>query len=390
MEVMVESSPVDPTRRSLEVVERKGIGHPDTLCDRAAEAYSRQLSRYYLERAGRILHHNVDKALLVAGQTSVRFGGGEWLAPIFLTLAGRATTQIDDEPVPTRKLAQAAIDETLAPLRYLDPRQVELRVAVRPGGQELLDLFERDLSCSSVPRANDTSIGVGFAPLSEAERLTLEIEQRLVDAGRREPESPVGEDTKVMVIRQGDTLHITLAVAIVACCVADQSAYEIAVERIRHCAESAARGMGFERVEVTVNAADEVGRSVYLTLSGTSAESGDDGQVGRGNRFSGLITPMRPMTIEAYSGKNPCNHVGKLLSMTATRVAERCARLERVRAAECILVSEIGQLITEPRAGGVRLDVSRGLSDALREEVSAIVRSEVAALPGLWKEILSR
>ena len=176
----------------------------------------------------------------------------------------------------------------------------------------------------------------------------------------------------------------------IACCVADHSAYQIAVERIRHCAESAARSRGFERADVTVNGADEVGRSVYLTLSGTSAECGDDGQVGRGNRISGLITPMRPMTLEAYSGKNPCNHVGKLLSMTATRVAERCAQLERVRAAECVLVSEIGSLITEPRAGGVRLDVARGVSPALSEEVTSIVRSEVAALPGLWKEILSR
>ena len=58
-----------------EFVERKGVGHPDTICDRAAEELSIALSEYYMERYGRILHHNVDKCVLAGGQSKVYFGG---------------------------------------------------------------------------------------------------------------------------------------------------------------------------------------------------------------------------------------------------------------------------------------------------------------------------
>jgi S-adenosylmethionine synthetase len=59
----------DPTvaEAEVEIVERKGLGHPDTLCDAAMEHISQALSEAYLERFGAILHHNCDKGLLVAG-----------------------------------------------------------------------------------------------------------------------------------------------------------------------------------------------------------------------------------------------------------------------------------------------------------------------------------
>ncbi|MDG7049427.1 MAG: methionine adenosyltransferase, partial [Nitrososphaerota archaeon] len=53
----------------IEFVERKGAGHPDTVCDRASEELSMALSRYYLDNFGRVLHHNVDKCVLVGGRS---------------------------------------------------------------------------------------------------------------------------------------------------------------------------------------------------------------------------------------------------------------------------------------------------------------------------------
>jgi len=73
----------------MEMVERKGKGHPDVLCDKAAEELSIALSQFYLEKYGRVLHHNVDKCVLVGGQSTVTFGGGEVLEPIHLLLVGR-------------------------------------------------------------------------------------------------------------------------------------------------------------------------------------------------------------------------------------------------------------------------------------------------------------
>ena len=74
----------------VEVVERKGLGHPDTIFDALAEALSRALCREYLQKCGIILHHNVDKALLCGGRAAPQFGGGVVLAPIEIHLAGRA------------------------------------------------------------------------------------------------------------------------------------------------------------------------------------------------------------------------------------------------------------------------------------------------------------
>ena len=84
---------LDPTLGSnqpVEIVERKGIGHPDTICDALAEELSRNLCAYYLENFGLVLHHNVDKALLWGGSSLPKYGGGQIKAPIEIFLAGRA------------------------------------------------------------------------------------------------------------------------------------------------------------------------------------------------------------------------------------------------------------------------------------------------------------
>ena len=95
----------------LEVVERKGLGHPDTICDEIAEQLSLTLSRLYLAKCGEVLHHNVDKVLLAGGASSPRFGGGAILAPIELFLAGRATASFQGKTLPVEDLAhQVAAD----------------------------------------------------------------------------------------------------------------------------------------------------------------------------------------------------------------------------------------------------------------------------------------
>jgi S-adenosylmethionine synthetase len=382
----LERAQLDPSRRRVEVVERKGLGHPDSLCDAAAEAFSRQLCRAYLDAAGRILHHNVDKALLVAGRTDVGFGHGRFLVPIRLILAGRATTRIGERELAVEDIARSAADEALARVRRLDARdarQLQVEVAVSPGAAELQQVFEEGARAD--PLAGDTSIGVGFAPFSSVEALTREVSDRL--AGMATDPSPLGEDTKVMAVRDGDALQLTLAVATLATELPDRAAYLAATEAVREMAVAEAAALGFERARVRVNAADDEGRAPYLTLTGSSVECGDDGQVGRGNRQTGLITPMRAMTLEAYAGKNPATHVGKLLSLAADRAARGCAALEGVRAAECVLVSRIGAPVSEPQIAGVRVDTDASVEE-LRDPVESIVAEQCALLPTLWREII--
>ena len=77
----------------VEIVERKGLGHPDTICDALAEQLSIALCNFYQERFGLLLHHNVDKVLLWGGIARPAFGGGKVLAPSEIFLAGRATQE---------------------------------------------------------------------------------------------------------------------------------------------------------------------------------------------------------------------------------------------------------------------------------------------------------
>jgi S-adenosylmethionine synthetase len=97
-------SPLQAADDAVEIVERKGLGHPDSICDALAETLSGNLCRAYRRRFGEILHHNVDKALLRGGQATARFGGGSVLAPIDIYLAGRAVSAVGNDAVPIEEI----------------------------------------------------------------------------------------------------------------------------------------------------------------------------------------------------------------------------------------------------------------------------------------------
>jgi S-adenosylmethionine synthetase len=381
-----------PDDRSVEVVERKGLGHPDSICDALAEELSLDLCRFYLEHAGTILHHNVDKALLVAGRSEARFGGGRILNPMQVMLAGRATTAVGDVSTPVAELADRAVRRWLgANLRSFDAdRHVEIECFVRPGSTELVGLFDehrrRDRALS-----NDTSCGVGFAPLSEIERLVLAVERHLRSDEARSLEPALGEDIKVMAVRRNDSVRLTISCAMIDASLADMAAYARARDHAAQLALEAARKTTTLPVRIEVNAADDLAAGrIFMTVTGTSAESGDDGQAGRGNRVNGLITPGRAMTIESVAGKNPVTHVGKLYNLTAGLAAQQIVdAMPGVRAAECRLVSRIGSRIEEPQLVEVRLSgVDPARDPEMATEAERIVRAELRRLPRLAEELV--
>lgn len=375
----------------VEVVERKGIGHPDTICDALVEQLSRSLSRFYLERFGEILHHNVDKGLLFGGAARPAFGGGTVLEPIEVYLTGRATREYRGVRVPVEELAIEGSRQWLkANLRALDAeRHVRTHCLIRPSSIDLVDLFLRSREAGTT-LANDSSIGVAYAPLDELETVVLAVERELNDAKTKRAFPEIGEDIKVMGVREGERIRLTVACALVDRHVADLADYFTKRARIGDLVREAARMAGARDCAVEVNAADgETPESAYLTVTGTSAESGDDGQVGRGNRANGLITPYRPMSLEAVAGKNPVTHVGKLYNLLAGRIArETIARLPGVEEACCTLVSRIGRPIREPQTVDLRLRLSRG-ADLPRAAGETIVREQLNGIDRLWQELLA-
>ena len=377
-----------PASLPLEIVERKGLGHPDTICDALTENLSRALSRFYLERFGAILHHNVDKALLCGGAARPAFGGGEVSAPIDIYLAGRATAEFEGATIPVEELAVEESRRWLrANLRHLDPaRHVRIHPRIRPTSPDLAALFLRRRAAGA-PLANDTSLGVGYAPLDELENAVLAVERRLNSPEAKAAQPEIGEDIKVMGTRSGRDISLTVACALVGRHVASLEDYRAKKARLRALAAAAAGG----NAAVEVNTADgDTADSVYLTVTGLSAEAGDDGQVGRGNRVNGLITPYRPMSLEAAAGKNPVTHVGKLYNLLANRIAHALvAEITGVREVYCYLVSRIGRPITEPQVMDLKLRLHNpDALPSLAPRVADIARAELDGVTTLWRELI--
>ena len=378
---------------AVEIVERKGLGHPDTICDALAETLSRNLSREYRNRFGSVLHYNVDKALLCGGRAAPAFGGGAVLAPINIYLAGRAVTQVGNEAVRINEIAVEGSRAWLrANLHALDAeRDVRIHELMQPGSYDLLAVFS-GRSGPQIHLANDTSIGVGSAPMSPLERMVLAIEKR-INGRDRDGEHPAwGEDVKVMGVRNGETVDLTVACAIIGRHVVHLDDYLAEKASLEKLVRELAAHHGFASARVAVNAADDPpSGALYLTVTGTSAEAGDDGQVGRGNRANGLITPCRPMSLEAAAGKNPVSHVGKIYNILAREIAETlAANVPQIAAAHYFMVSRIGAPVTKPALVQVKLATRDGLpAIQLKERVEDIVADHLSRVPQLIDELVA-
>jgi S-adenosylmethionine synthetase len=380
------------SQRAVEVVERKGLGHPDTICDALAEEVSVALCQYYLQSFGTILHYNVDKVLLVGGQSRPAFGGGSVETPIEIYIAGRATLEVRGVRVPVQELAIETCRAWLRKhIRHLDvDRHVLLFCRIRPGSADLTDLFLREQH-RPVPGewlANDTSCASGFAPNTPLEALVLSTEQMLRAPAALQAHPERGEDVKLMAMRLGSLTRFTLSNAFVDRHIRHIDDYRNKREVLLADLQTLAHT---EHVEV--NSADSLDTgSVYLTVTGTSAEAGDDGAAGRGNRVGGLITPYRPMTPEAVAGKNAVTHVGKIYSIAARRIAGALVSdVEGVRSAECFLVSRIGKPVRDPSLVHVRVWLTLGRTlENVEAQVSRIAREQLASLGDIRQDVLAR
>lgn len=381
----------------MEFVERKGIGHPDYIIDLACESVSINLSKYYLERFGYILHHNVDKGLLIGGKASPQFGGGDVEEPIEIIVAGRATNMAGNEEIPVREIAINAIKSMLRrTYRFLDvEKHVDISVKLRPGSVDLTKMFHKDINA---PPANDTSFGVAFAPYSRAEKIALGIENYMNSKRYKNVFPYVGEDIKVMVLRNADNFKVTVAVAFVDRFFKSPNEYVSAKEEVLGSINDYISSLEFERkvnnINVLINTADDYEKDIYyITVTGLSAEAGDDGNTGRGNRISGLITPNRHMSMEATAGKNPVSHVGKIYNVLAKEISLRIyEEVEGIKEVYVKILSQIGKPITEPQAVHIQYTSAKSNALAIESKIRKIVNEELTLdrFRRLTREILER
>ncbi|MBI3997725.1 MAG: methionine adenosyltransferase [Armatimonadetes bacterium] len=349
------------SQHEVEIVERKGVGHPDSICDAIMEQVSIKLSQEYRKQFHRILHHNIDKAFLVAGQAQVQLGGGRVTEPMRLIFGDRATAEYGGHHIPIDRIAIDTAKEWIRNnLRFVDPEvHVTYDVQIKPGAEELRTSVEGE-----TPLANDTSAAVGYAPLTPTEQVVLDVEQELNSREFKNVFPEVGEDIKVMGFRRGDELHLTTAVAFVDRFIDSEGTYF----RRKAALEDAMRDFlrlrrGFAKTHVYLNTLDRPGRGLggmYLSVTGTSAEGGDSGQVGRGNKVNGVIALNRPMGTEAAAGKNPVSHVGKIYTILTHKAANRIYHeVPGILEVYVWMLSQIGKPIDQPKVTAAQVMLKR-------------------------------
>lgn len=368
-----------PYAPPVEFVERKGTGHPDTICDHLAEELARDLAATYLEKTGRVQAFNVDKAVLAAGSVDIGFGGGEHTRPSRLVLVGKADSHSDWQPDPDILVLDTK-RRLLEILPDADPDAFDVEVWLNPSSVDLAGVVTKGHE-EAAPLSNDTSFAAVSLPRSPLEDAVWRLE-RYLNSDAYRSEVPIGRDIKVMGARVANDVGVTVAVPVMAAAVADRAAYDDVVDRVRVDSLALVRDVFGDGAAVMVNQADNTDTQ-YLTLAGTSAEAGDDGQVGRGNRFGGLITPYRPMSLEAAAGKNPAAHVGKTYHALAHDIAGRIIEETEATEATVRMLSSIGHPVTQPQA--IHVEIAGDADDAL---VTAMVAENLLDWDGVRDRLI--
>jgi S-adenosylmethionine synthetase len=376
-------------KQPIEFVERKGIGHPDSIADGLAEEVSRALCQEYLKEFGYIMHHNTDEGQIVGGHSAPKFGGGIVLEPAYILLVGRATSRVNNKRLPIRAIAVKSARNYLR--KNFDTLNIDTDITIDckigEGSEELKNVYD-----SKRGLANDTSFGAGFAPLTETERLTLESE-RLINGKLKEELPEIGKDIKVMSYRRGDKIRITVAAAMVDRFIPDKDHYLSVKEELADRLSDNASNYTEKEVGIDVNTADDVERGIYyLTVTGLSMENGDDGSVGRGNRINGLITPHRLISMEAACGKNPVTHVGKLYQVLALLSSQDIYKAYEGSIEEVYvhLLSQIGKPIDQPLSCSIQIIPAPGFKlGRVKAEIEAIMDKRLGNISKLTELIVN-
>lgn len=397
---------VDDT--SFEIVERKGVGHPDTLCDTIAEKVSQAYSQYCLNRYGIILRHMVDKIALSGGAAKVMFGGGEMQKPIRLYLNCRFTRTYQQETIPYLKIVKDVVYKhfgEVLPLLNLNKWLTivdNTHFAPGPGvvydadgstqneRQFFFEIPQKEFAVfhDNSLRSNDTSTAVAYSPLSMTEQIVILVETMLNEQEFKKFHPYVGTDIKVMAKRIQKSMDITVCVPFIAIHTPSKEFYFEKIKLIADIIKQLVTSkFGQFDVVVALNTRDNPNKSdYYLTLTGSAIESGDEGVVGRGNRYNGVIPFTRHMSMEACCGKNPVYHVGKLYTAISSIISDEISRLTNLET-YVYLTSQMGRSLSDPWSACVEV-CGRNATSTERQIIEEIIEHALANVNETTRKIV--
>lgn len=393
----------------FEVVETKGKGHPDNICDTLAEKISAAYSRYCVEHYGVVLRHMIDKLSILGGGSKVKFGGGEMVSPIKLLINGRFTNCFQKEKIDYMAIVTKTIKDYFKELFPLLDVEKFLEIVDNTHHNEGPGvIYNSDDSTKNERkkffevvnqndfrrhnnhfRCNDTSTTVSYYPMSNLEKTVLEIEQTLNSHKYKEKYPWTGNDIKVMGIRKDKKIEITSCVPLISRYIKDLEDYICKLKLIK---EDIYKIVLFHfkdaEIEIFVNTRDNYeNNDMYMTLIGSAVESGDEGAVGRGNRSRGVIPFCRNFSMEAPCGKNPVYHTGKLFTAIGDKISKDIYdkyNIENV----VYCTSKMGDNIEEP--WNVSIELNTTTTAEIKEEINSIVQEQIKNHYKITEKIISQ
>ncbi len=372
---IIVNKKINPETNDFEIIERKGLGHPDTLADGIAEYLSNSYSKYCLKKFGYVLHHNLDKIYVSGGLVTCDFTiKSKILKPMVIYINGRASASFAGQKINLKKLFEGFAKEYLVEIlpnlkNFKSPVKIEFITNTfshnpywyNPRG-------EQDLPDHKRPYANDTSTVVGFHPLSTSERKVIAIESFFYDDKSIPRFKYVGQDIKIMLVRNKEITNITTNIPILISYVKNYDEYLEKKNLItKELNTFLLKEFPGEKINLSVNTLDKAEQeSHYTLLVGTCSEAGEEGLVGRGNKTNGLISTCRPISMEALHGKNPVYHVGKVLTHKANSIAKDIAK-EFNCYCSVYITTRAGEDISNPSY--VNIEVDKKCNNKIIEDI---------------------
>jgi len=351
----------DPSLLPVEVVERKGVGHPDSLADALANEVSIAYSRYCLEHFGFILHHNVDKLYIGAGHYKNGFGYFDRLDPIRVCTNGRMSNSFGEELINIEKIQINAIKKYLYGVL---PRLSDDDLVIIPNATQhtkvsnwFTPISRSDVPDSIEPRANDTSFCVAHWPPTPVEMMVYRLERYFWEEknGLAIPKFPeIGQDIKVLAVRRGDYIEATLCVPTISTLTTSYNHYQQILNGYEIALTEIASQIADEyslKVSVRINP----NQHLYMLGIGSCIECGEEGMVGRGNYINGIISSHSVHTQESWAGKNPVYHTGRVMGYLTAKLARVISKALNVKCTVSVM-TKCGDLLFPPHMIDVAVD----------------------------------
>jgi len=397
---IIENYKKNIEKEPIEIVERKGVGHPDTLSDLIAENFSNNYSKYCLDKFDYVLNHWVDKVLLSGGTAEVDFGSVKITRPITVYLFGKVTQSIGNDKINIDSLFKKSVEEVLSNIfigqKILEHVNYVIDVNQAIGKDHTKEFYfpksgEEAKKCWDALKSNDTIMCSGFAPYSSLEKIVINLENYINSKNFKKQFPETGWDVKVMATRMHNEIYITVCLPFIARITPSYEYYlsklESAKKKINNkiLSEIKKSKSDFRLYSLFINARDQ-GKFAYLTVFGTALDKGDYGAVGRGNKYSGVISINRESNIEATAGKNPMNHSGKLYTILANDLAWKIHRMTSGNVFVNI-ATKIGDNIVDPNFIIIKCDKAISKSDELK--IKKIVDDSLNLIAQYYKKIIN-